>query len=119
MTLRGTFKSQCSAMSLAVPHTERRRLDTGLCALSSLQPVQQDTLASQLTCLSAFFLLQGEGGRCFSRAEPRHKQDIVRLLKEMGEVGSLLSPAALHACSMSCMRLWYMAGSNTSFTCLP
>lgn len=31
--------------------------------------------------------MQGEGGRCFSRAEPRHKQDIVRLLKEMGEVG--------------------------------
>ena len=31
--------------------------------------------------------LQGDGGRCFSRAEPRHKQDIVRLLKEMGEVG--------------------------------
>jgi hypothetical protein len=26
------------------------------------------------------------GGLCFSRAEPRHKQDIVRLLKEMGEV---------------------------------
>lgn len=30
-------------------------------------------------------LAQG-GGLCFSRAEPRHKQDIVRLLKEMGEV---------------------------------
>ena len=29
---------------------------------------------------------QGDGGRCFSRAEPRHKQDIVRLLKEMGQV---------------------------------
>ncbi len=49
-------------------------------------------------------LLQGEGGRCFSRAEPRHKQDIVRLLKEMGEVSSLLfSLALLHACFMSCM----------------
>jgi len=31
-------------------------------------------------------MMQGEGGRCFSRAEPKHKQDIVRLLKEMGEV---------------------------------
>ncbi|KAK9917696.1 hypothetical protein WJX75_007286 [Coccomyxa subellipsoidea] len=31
-------------------------------------------------------ILEGEGGRCFSRAEPRHKQDIVRLLKEMGQV---------------------------------
>ena len=27
-----------------------------------------------------------EDGLVFSRAEPRHKQDIVRLLKEMGEV---------------------------------
>ncbi|XP_057454868.1 calcium-transporting ATPase, endoplasmic reticulum-type [Lotus japonicus] len=26
------------------------------------------------------------GGKVFSRAEPRHKQDIVRLLKEMGEI---------------------------------
>ena len=34
-------------------------------------------------------MAQGEGGRCFSRAEPRHKQDIVRLLKEMGEVSAL------------------------------
>ena len=31
------------------------------------------------------FLAQG-GGLCFSRAEPRHKQDIVRLLKDMDEV---------------------------------
>lgn len=30
--------------------------------------------------------LEGEGGRCFSRAEPRHKLEIVRLLKDMGEV---------------------------------
>ena len=28
----------------------------------------------------------GLGGRCISRAEPRHKQDIVRMLKEAGEV---------------------------------
>jgi hypothetical protein len=32
---------------------------------------------------------QGEGGRCFSRAEPRHKQAIVRLLKDMGEVAAM------------------------------
>lgn len=30
--------------------------------------------------------LEGDGGRCFSRAEPRHKLEIVRLLKDMGEV---------------------------------
>eukprot|EP00798_Chlamydomonas_sp_ICE-L_P020359 gene20359-27123_t len=30
--------------------------------------------------------LQGNKGFCFSRAEPKHKQDIVRLLKEQGEV---------------------------------
>ena len=28
-------------------------------------------------------------GLCFSRAEPRHKQDIVRLLKDMGEVTAM------------------------------
>ncbi|GAV75333.1 E1-E2_ATPase domain-containing protein/Cation_ATPase_C domain-containing protein/Cation_ATPase_N domain-containing protein/Hydrolase domain-containing protein [Cephalotus follicularis] len=30
--------------------------------------------------------LSKSGGKVFSRAEPRHKQDIVRLLKEMGEI---------------------------------
>jgi Ca2+-transporting ATPase len=34
-------------------------------------------------------LLAQPGGLCFSRAEPRHKQDIVRLLKEMGEVTAM------------------------------
>jgi Ca2+-transporting ATPase len=31
-------------------------------------------------------VMEQPGGLCFSRAEPRHKQDIVRLLKDMGEV---------------------------------
>lgn len=31
-------------------------------------------------------LLRQSGGLLFSRAEPKHKQDIVRLLKEDGEV---------------------------------
>lgn len=31
-------------------------------------------------------LLLRNGGKVFSRAEPRHKQEIVRLLKEMGEI---------------------------------
>ncbi len=31
-------------------------------------------------------ILSGTGGRVFSRAEPRHKHDIVRLLKDAGEV---------------------------------
>lgn len=31
-------------------------------------------------------ILSRPGGKVFSRAEPRHKQDIVRTLKEMGEV---------------------------------
>ena len=30
--------------------------------------------------------LLGEGGRVFSRAEPKHKQDIVRLLRDNGDV---------------------------------
>ncbi|KAL2536313.1 Calcium-transporting ATPase 2 [Forsythia ovata] len=31
-------------------------------------------------------ILSEPGGKVFSRAEPRHKQDIVRMLKEMGEI---------------------------------
>ena len=31
-------------------------------------------------------ILSKPGGIVFSRAEPRHKQDIVRLLKDMGEI---------------------------------
>eukprot|EP01023_Acetabularia_acetabulum_P021677 TRINITY_DN2141_c0_g2_i10.p1 TRINITY_DN2141_c0_g2~~TRINITY_DN2141_c0_g2_i10.p1 ORF type:complete len:737 (-),score=164.64 TRINITY_DN2141_c0_g2_i10:1363-3513(-) len=34
-------------------------------------------------------ILQGQDGRVFSRAEPRHKQDIVRLLKEMGSIAAM------------------------------
>ena len=46
-------------------------------------------------------LIQGEGGRCFSRAEPRHKQAIVRLLKEMGEVTAMTgAPQPLSVCRL-------------------
>lgn len=31
-------------------------------------------------------ILRGLGGRVFSRAEPKHKQDIVRMLKDAGDV---------------------------------
>lgn len=31
-------------------------------------------------------VLSKPGGKVFSRAEPRHKQEIVRMLKEMGEI---------------------------------
>lgn len=31
-------------------------------------------------------ILSRPGGKVFSRAEPRHKQEIVRILKEMGEI---------------------------------
>mmetsp|Transcript_20295 Transcript_20295/g.44334 ORF Transcript_20295/g.44334 Transcript_20295/m.44334 type:complete len:1049 (-) Transcript_20295:1149-4295(-) len=34
-------------------------------------------------------VLRGKGGRVFSRAEPKHKQDIVRLLKDQGEVAAM------------------------------
>jgi magnesium-transporting ATPase (P-type) len=34
-------------------------------------------------------VLQRTGGLCFSRAEPKHKQDIVRLLKDCGEVTAM------------------------------
>ena len=50
-------------------------------AFSQRHPACSNSLWAQL-----HLLLQGTGGRCFSRAEPKHKQDIVRLLKEMGHV---------------------------------
>lgn len=31
-------------------------------------------------------ILSKPGGKVFSRAEPRHKQEIVRLLRDMGEI---------------------------------
>lgn len=31
-------------------------------------------------------ILSRSGGKVFSRAEPRHKQEIVRILKEMGDI---------------------------------
>lgn len=31
-------------------------------------------------------ILSSSGGKVFSRAEPRHKQEIVRILKEMGDI---------------------------------
>lgn len=40
--------------------------------------------ASMLNCI-----FDVQEGLCFSRAEPRHKQDIVRLLKDMGEVTAM------------------------------
>ena len=36
--------------------------------------------------------LQSPGGKCFSRAEPKHKQDIVRLFKDLGEVAAMTGP---------------------------
>jgi Ca2+-transporting ATPase len=39
--------------------------------------------------LAQIEVLSGSGGRVFSRAEPKHKQDIVRLLKELGEVTAM------------------------------
>eukprot|EP00850_Spirogloea_muscicola_P014853 SM000109S14167 [mRNA] locus=s109:444144:450805:- [translate_table: standard] len=52
--------------------------------ISSMSYTGRDFLALTLEQRRAF--LRGTGGRVFSRAEPRHKQDIVRLLKESGEV---------------------------------
>ncbi|CAN4111411.1 unnamed protein product [Withania somnifera] len=39
-----------------------------------------------LSSQQQFEILSQDGGKVFSRAEPRHKQEIVRMLKEMGEV---------------------------------
>ena len=47
------------------------------------------TLPALLLLLLQIKVLQGTGGRVFSRAEPKHKQDIVRLLRELGEVTAM------------------------------
>lgn len=39
-----------------------------------------------LTSSQQIEILSKPGGKVFSRAEPRHKQEIVRMLKEMGEI---------------------------------
>lgn len=39
-----------------------------------------------LSSLQQMDILSRLGGKVFSRAEPTHKQEIVRMLKEMGEV---------------------------------
>lgn len=66
-------------------HAARRRCPA-VCAL--LQPGHALIPATLLLCHPAEKrrVLSQPGGLCFSRAEPRHKQDIVRLLKDMGEV---------------------------------
>ena len=43
-------------------------------------------LCSLLASINLGVPAQTPGGKCFSRAEPRHKQDIVRVLKEMGDI---------------------------------
>lgn len=55
--------------------------------VSSLLHIGHDTAPSPAQ--PGLPALQGLGSRCFSRAEPRHKQDIVRLLKEMGEIAAM------------------------------
>lgn len=41
---------------------------------------------SSLNKAAKLRMLRGPGSLCFSRAEPRDKQDIVRLLREQGEI---------------------------------
>lgn len=40
----------------------------------------------ELSSLNQIEILSKPGGKIFSRAEPGHKQEIVRMLKEMGEI---------------------------------
>ncbi|CAI9106605.1 OLC1v1005799C3 [Oldenlandia corymbosa var. corymbosa] len=40
----------------------------------------------ELSSLKQLEILSRPGGKIFSRAEPRHKQEIVRMLKDMGEI---------------------------------
>ncbi|KAM3302746.1 hypothetical protein P3S67_017248 [Capsicum chacoense] len=43
-----------------------------------------EAVCREFSCF--LMILSQDGGKVFSRAEPRHKQEIVRILKEMGEV---------------------------------
>ena len=40
----------------------------------------------ELSSVEQMKILNEPGGKVFSRAEPRHKQEIVRMLKEIGEI---------------------------------
>lgn len=52
-------------------------------------PVHNGPSLCPLSNLKHLSAVQGDGGRCFSRAEPKHKQDIVRLLKQMGHIAAM------------------------------
>ena len=51
-----------------------------------LRNIISNELQMYIVPLLSVLAVQAPGGKCFSRAEPRHKQDIVRVLKEMGEI---------------------------------
>lgn len=63
-------------------------LDTSLFLAPSAPPPSLPA-TSRFRSTDKRAVLSHPGGLCFSRAEPRHKQDIVRLLKEMGEVTAM------------------------------
>ncbi|KAI7742267.1 hypothetical protein M8C21_002455 [Ambrosia artemisiifolia] len=73
MVITGDYKSTAEAicMEIGLFHEGEDLRGKEFMGLSSLQ--QRDILSKP-------------GGKVFSRAEPRHKQEIVRMLKEMGAV---------------------------------
>ena len=71
-----------------IPHTDHwpvRQMGHAYTPAQASDQTLDPKLAHRLTVL----WLQGDGGRCFSRAEPKHKQDIVRLLKQMGHIAAM------------------------------